>query len=256
MNSFGGGGAASCFVDGGEEVGDEAAYVVEGVVEGGRGDADDVRSADVDEDVAVAEAVEDGVHRREGGCLKEEGELGPALRGVRRGEHGEAFAEGVPEEELEVGGKFDGLGSELSHRGRGKEGQGLLQGEDRQGRWIRELEAGDAREGIEGRFHLEPRVAPVAPPPPQRLLRELQSPLLVDEGAGDGPGSGVEVLVGAPAGKVDVIVVEVQRDVADGVRAVEAHESPDVPGRFDDGLDVVEGSGVILERRDQHEGDL
>lgn len=48
----------------------------------------------------------------------------------------------------------------------------------------------------------------------------------VDEDAGDGSRAGVEVLVRAPRGKVDAPVVQLQRNVPDGVSAIERNETP------------------------------
>lgn len=53
----------------------------------------------------------------------------------------------------------------------------------------------------------------------------LVGPSLVDVDAGDPSWSRVEVLVRAPAGKVDTPVVQRKRDVADGMREIESDET-------------------------------
>ena len=62
--------------------------------------------------------------------------------------------------------------------------------------------------------------------------------LLVDEGASDGTGPGVDVLVRAPAGKVDVPVVQLELDVAGRVGEVPADDDAALLGVGRDARDV------------------
>jgi hypothetical protein len=69
---------------------------------------------------------------------------------------------------------------------------------------------------------------------------------LVHEGAGDGTRPGVEVLVGAPHGEVNVPVVEGELDVAGGVGQVPADGYAVRAGAGGDEGDVEELAGVVL----------
>lgn len=60
----------------------------------------------------------------------------------------------------------------------------------------------------------------------------------VDEEPGDGSWPGVQVLVATPGGGVDVPVVELQRDVPDGVGEVPDHEDAGFAGGGVDSLHV------------------
>ena len=73
--------------------------------------------------------------------------------------------------------------------------------------------------------HLEPRHLIMPPPPRQPIPPTIISMPIMHECACDAARATVEVLVGAPAGKVDVPGVEGEGDVADGVGKIKANNA-------------------------------
>jgi hypothetical protein len=76
----------------------------------------------------------------------------------------------------------------------------------------------------------------------------------VHEDAADRTGSGVDVLVVAPGGEVGAGVMQSQRQVAGGVRAVEADRRALCLRKPRDFLQVEGLAGAVLDARPQHQG--
>ncbi len=101
--------------------------------------------------------------------------------------------------------------------------------------------------------HLEPGGRIGAPPAGELGQRTVCQVPLVDERTGERARPAVEVLVRAPRRPVDVPVVQLQRQVARGVRQVPADDSAGgAAGRGDRG-DVEELTAVVVDRTEQHQ---
>ncbi len=101
--------------------------------------------------------------------------------------------------------------------------------EERRGR---HLPGGGTGVGDERPVGIEPMVGRGTPPAGQaRHVGAGPEMPLVDEDRADRARSAVEVLVRAPDGEIDVVVVERERDVAGGVRELPADDRPDLVGR-------------------------
>lgn len=85
--------------------------------------------------------------------------------------------------------------------------------------------------------------------------RRVLGVALVDEGAGNAAGAGIEVLVRAPAGKVDIPLVQAERNIANGVRKVKSNGRTDLVRRLGDGGNVKELTGVVLDAGRDDDGD-
>ena len=79
--------------------------------------------------------------------------------------------------------------------------------------------------GLEGALHLE-ALGLVVPPPAGEERQVLAEVALMDEGTGHTARTAVEVLVAAPAREVHVPVVQLQVQVAGGMREIEADIRP------------------------------
>src|SRR5690242_14803228 len=75
------------------------------------------------------------------------------------------------------------------------------------------------RRGCKRWRHVELALLVAAPPAGESGPKRMVA--LVDIQTADRAGSGVQILVGAPDGEVDVPLVQTMRNAADGVRAVE-----------------------------------
>lgn len=78
----------------------------------------------------------------------------------------------------------------------------------------------------------------------------------VDEEGGDGPRTGVEVLVAAPGSEVDAPVVEGEGDVAGGVGEVPADGEGEGAGVGGDAGDVKALAAVEVDAGEEDEGGL
>jgi hypothetical protein len=95
----------------------------------------------------------------------------------------------------------------------------------------------------------------MSPPPGKARKLERVCVPLVDECSGDSAWTGVQVLVRAPDGKIDVPVVQMQFNIAGGMRQVKAHYRPDAMSDTGDRLYVERLSGVIVNAAEQYERD-
>ena len=134
----------------------------------------------------------------------------------------------------------------------------LERGEQRRGREDRRIAhgpAGGAGGGPELRQHLEARLRLVAPPAGQARRRVREMPL-VHEAAADRAGPGVQILVRAPHGEIDIPVVQRQRQVADGMRHVEPGKRAGVVRGARDARAVECLAGAVLHAGPQHQREL
>ncbi len=77
----------------------------------------------------------------------------------------------------------------------------------------------------------------------------------MDEGAGDRARSGVQVLVGAPAGRVDLPCVELERDVARRVRQVPEDDGARLVRRRRDSADVQQLPRQVVDAAEEDDGE-
>ena len=117
-----------------------------------------------------------------------------------------------------------------------------------------ELPAGRAGHGPEAFLHLEAHGGVVAPPAGQAQQVGPVGKPLVNEHARRAAGTGVEVLVGAPTGKIHVPVVQVQLDVAGRVGQVEPHQRAHRVARFGNGGHVEHLAGVVVDAAHENGG--
>ncbi len=164
-------------------------------------------------------------------------------------------AAALADQALGVGREAHGLGAQVfdargaEHLERGQQGRG------REDRRIAHGPAGGAGRGTELRQHLEARLGLMSPPARQSRRRAFEV-LLVHEAAGDRAGTGVQVLVRAPHREIDIPVVQLQRQVADGMRQVEAGDGADVVRGARDARAVEGLAGAVLHARPQHQREL
>ena len=105
------------------------------------------------------------------------------------------------------------------------------------------------------RVHREASVGVGAPPALQAGKRAVAHVPFVHEQRRDRPGSGVQVLVGAPRREVDVPVVQGKRDVAGRMGEVPAHRGTDSVAGRGDGGHVHHLSGQVVHPAEHHRGD-
>ena len=105
-------------------------------------------------------------------------------------------------------------------------------------------------------MHAEARFGIVAPPARQPRQLEVAAVALVDEAAGDGAGPAIEVLVRAPAGEIDVPVVQCQRHVARGMGQIPADHAAVAVCGGGDPLHVEDLTREEVHARQQNQRDL
>ena len=92
-------------------------------------------------------------------------------------------------------------------------------------------------------------------PPAAELCQVGEGVALVHEAAADGARAGVDVLVVAPHGPVDVPLVQPQHDVADRVREIEADDAALLVRGGRDVGDAEQLARVVLHAAQHHERD-
>src|SRR3981081_2069318 len=95
--------------------------------------------------------------------------------------------------------------------------------------------------------HLKPRHRVVPPPACEPRQIDAASVALVHETPADGTGTGIEILVTAPYGKIGIPLVQIQQSVADAVSEVQAGRGAGTARGADHGCQVQGLSGEILD---------
>src|SRR5580704_4413827 len=95
--------------------------------------------------------------------------------------------------------------------------------------------------------HLKPHDRVVSPPAGEARQVDAAGVALMHETAADGTGTGIEILVTAPHGEIDIPLMQVQQRVADAVSEVQADHSPGTARCVDHGCKVQGLSGEILD---------
>lgn len=200
---------------------------------------------------------------------QEDTQLRAALGGVSRGDDLEEGLGGVGlgvdlvQQVLCVGSQDEGLGPEIAHARLVEDGQGGGDAGQVQGGRVGHLVSRGAGGGHKGVGHVEADALVAAVPAGQtravgRALRVVDkvnlAVALVDKGSGGGSGPGVDVLVGAPAGKVDVPVVQLELDVARRVGEIPADDDASLLGVGGDARDVEQLARPVLDARQQDQG--
>mmetsp|Transcript_94003 Transcript_94003/g.293826 ORF Transcript_94003/g.293826 Transcript_94003/m.293826 type:complete len:257 (+) Transcript_94003:3-773(+) len=221
--------------------------VGEAVVQGRRRDAHDRGLADVADDSMPPQGFVHLAHVR----LEDERELTTPLLWVVGGDDLHILLTHLRVDEvLQVGCELQGFRSEALHARAGEQVGARAQRGDAEHRGVGKHEGLRAGRGHKVVFHLEAVFLAVAPPPRQ-APREVGHPgigvALVHEGARDVAGAGVEVLVGAPAGKIAAPIVQLKRHIADRMREVEAHQATLLPSRAGDPVQLEELARIVLD---------
>src|ERR1700716_3249810 len=94
--------------------------------------------------------------------------------------------------------------------------------------------------------HLKPHRRVVSPPAGESRQIDAASMAFVYETPADGTGTGIEILVAAPHGEIDIPIVQVRQRVADAVSKVQAGRGAGTARRVDHGCQVQGLSGEIL----------
>ena len=156
---------------------------------------------------------------------------------------------------MEESGQHPALGAKVRHPRLHEHVQRRDERRDGEHRWVAQLPrlgGGDGDEGVL-EVHSESRGGIVSPPTGEAGQVEVAGMPLVDERAGDRAGAGVEILVGAPRGVVDVEVMQSQRDVSGRVGEVEADGRADGVAGPDDRLEIQKLTGPEVDAS-EHDG--
>mmetsp|Transcript_10544 Transcript_10544/g.14434 ORF Transcript_10544/g.14434 Transcript_10544/m.14434 type:complete len:241 (+) Transcript_10544:145-867(+) len=157
---------------------------------------------------------------------------------------------------LEVACHQQGFGSEPFNTSFFKNFQTGQQRGNTHNRRIRETETKSTWDRVEHFLvHLESSAEFMSPPPSKARASGLCM-VVVHKAPSNTTWAGVEVLVRAPAGKVNVPVMQLEREIANSMGQIEPNDAPLLVACFGNGCHVKILPSVVLNSRQQHKGYL
>ena len=163
------------------------------------------------------------------------------------------------EQELQIARQFNRFRAQCFHSARLVEHRERgAQWCDGKNRWVANLPAISRRNWNEVRLEVqaESRVRIVPEPARQSWQACIARMTLMDECGSDRTRTGVQVFVGAPHRKIDVPIVQRERDIADHVRKIESCNDAVFPCRGCDFLDVEQLTREKIHAAKHHHREL
>ena len=193
-----------------------------------------------------------------------ETQLSASLSGVGRGDDLEGvlavfvLCSQSPQKQLEVSGELKAFVAQSGHVGHSEDLEASAQGRDIHHGRVRELKAGRPRRRSEMVRRCEAAIL-VTSPPAAQTIRETRSIFggrdlavsFMHEQPTYGPRAGIQILVAAPGGRIDIPIMEVQGHIAYCMSKVPDYKDAQRAGMGGDGADVEELASVELDPGEQ-----